>query len=973
MELWIGALNLGFLYAFMAMGVFITFRINDFPDITVDGSFTSGAAAAAVLLSAGYPPAIAVLAAFVIGALAGGVTALIHTKLDINGLLAGILVMTGLYSINLHVMKRSNIPLLNETTFLTYLSKINPGIPEEILTAIALSAVMAVFWVTVTLFFKTDFGLAMRVTGNNPDMSAASGVNVHLMKIFGVGLANGFVGVSGGLVAQYQGFADIGMGIGTILIGLASVIIGESVLRIRSMYAKVLSVIIGSVIFRFMIAFALYAGMNPMDLKLLTALFVLATLVVSMKMTRGEHRKWEWVLRVQSFLKLPQTGRQVFSRPKLQLGLVGVVVLIAAGIFFRFGRDAPKPVNREKVYKIGVVQISDHGLLNITRDSFLEEMARIGYRPGETCQFIIENANGDLPTVNTILDKFVYDDVDVVLTISTPCTQPAIKKIKDRPVVFATVANPFIIGAGKSDTNHLPNVTGVYGGVPMDKTMALVRGIFKGKLKVGAVWDPSHANSVFNVNGLKKAVKADPDATFLGANITNSSEVYLACQSLVHKGIDIFVLAPDNIVYSAFESVVKAARPRKIPIFISDVERMADGALGALGYDYASSGQQAARVVDRILKGENPKDIPFERYRKLTIGFNLDVAKEIGVTIPEAVLARATHLYGAERAETGIARKKADGSLESASPLPVDRKPRKMALFRFSDHAAIVEIEKGIMDRLKRSGVLEKFNISVHRKSAQNDFAMAQAIAQDIVRQQFDYILTITTPALQVTAQFNKKIPHIFGGVTDPYRMGVAKNTEEHQANVTGVATLQPVEATIDVMRELFPDAERIGIVWNPAEACSEACTYKARDAVKKSGFELMEVSVSNTGEVMDAVNALINRGVDLFLTSGDNTVMQAIEPIARKLIKHKIPYFTNNPPDVSVGAFVSMGADYYQVGQRTAEMAIRVINGEAPKKIPIDNFAPAMMFVNRSLAKQYGLKLSEQFLRRATEVKESS
>jgi len=964
MELWIGALNLGFLYAFMAMGVFITFRINDFPDITVDGSFTSGAAAAAVLLSGGYHPVIAILAAFVIGAVAGGITALIHTKLDINGLLAGILVMTGLYSINLHVMKRSNIPLLNETTFLTYLEKINPGIPEEILTTFALCAVMAVFWLTVTLFFKTDFGLAMRATGNNPDMSAASGVNVHLMKIFGVGLANGFVGVSGGLVAQYQGFADIGMGIGTILIGLASVIIGESVLRMRSMYAKVLSVIIGSVIFRFMIAFALYAGMNPMDLKLLTALFVLLTLVVSMKMTRGEHRKGEWVAWV----------RQNMRRPKFQSGLAAVIVLIAAGIFIRPSEDTPNPVSREKMYKIGVVQISDHGLLNITRDSFLKEMARIGYRPGETCQFIIENANGDLPTVNTILDKFVYDNVDVVLTISTPCTQPAIKKIKDRPVVFATVANPFIIGAGKSDTDHLPNVTGVYGAVPMDKTMELVRGIFKGKLKIGAVWDPSHANSVFNVNGLKAAVKADPDATFLGANITNSSEVYQACQSLVSKGINIFVLAPDNIVYSAFESVVKVAKPKKIPIFISDVERMADGALGALGYDYASSGQQAARVVDRILKGDNPKDIPFERYRKLTIGFNLEVAKEIDVTIPEAVLARATHLYGAKKAETGIvgnARKEVHRSGEPALTLPVDHKPRKMALFRFSDHAAIMDIEKGIMDELERSGVLRKFNISVHQKSAQNDFAMAQAIAQDIVRQQFDYILTITTPALQVTAQFNKKIPHIFGGVTDPYRMGVAKNPKEHQANVTGVATLQPVEATIKVMRELFPNARRIGIVWNPAEACSEACTYKARDAAKKFDFELIELSVSNTGEVMDAVNALINRGVDLFLTSGDNTVMQAIEPIARKLIKHRIPYFTNNPPDVSVGSLISMGADYYQVGQKTAKMAIRVINGEAPKNIPIDNFAPAMMFVNRSLAKQYGVELSEGFLRRATEVKE--
>jgi putative ABC transport system permease protein len=131
------------------------------------------------------------------------------------------------------------------------------------------------------LFFKTDLGIAMRVTGNNPNMAAANGVNVGRMTIFGVALANGLVGVSGGLVAQYQGFADIGMGIGTVVIGLAAVIIGESILRTPSMYAKVLSVLIGSVIFRLIIAIALFVGMNPIDLKLLTAGFVLITLIIS--------------------------------------------------------------------------------------------------------------------------------------------------------------------------------------------------------------------------------------------------------------------------------------------------------------------------------------------------------------------------------------------------------------------------------------------------------------------------------------------------------------------------------------------------------------------------------------------------------------------------------------------------------------------------------------------------------------------
>jgi len=189
MELWVGALNLGFLYAFMTMGVFITSRIFDFPDVTVDGSFTTGGAVAAVLIVTGWDPFTALAAAFIVSAIAGAATALIHTRLNINGLLAGILVMTALYSINLHIMGRSNIPLLHQTTFFTCLDKMNPGFPEkmiEVWYCISLFSIMAVFWIVASLFFKTDLGIAMRSTGNNPTMSSASGVNVNRMKIAGV-------------------------------------------------------------------------------------------------------------------------------------------------------------------------------------------------------------------------------------------------------------------------------------------------------------------------------------------------------------------------------------------------------------------------------------------------------------------------------------------------------------------------------------------------------------------------------------------------------------------------------------------------------------------------------------------------------------------------------------------------------------------------------------------------------------------
>ena len=973
MELWIGAINLGFLYAFLAMGSYLTFRIFNFPDVTVDGSFTTGAAVAAVLLTSGMNPALAVpvaiAASFILGALAGGATAFIHTRFKINGLLAGILVMTGLYSINLHIMGRSNIPLLNNTTILTFFNSLNPvsnnpgivtkitswfpsltaGVLSEIWVMVLLFLIIAIFWAVISFFFYTNLGLSMRATGNNPIMTAATGVNVNRMVIWGVALANGLVGVSGALVAQYQGFTDIGMGIGTVTIGLASVIIGESILHKRAMWCKVLSVIIGSVAFRLMIAFALYMGMNPIDLKLLTAGFVLLTLVISQNLGRSKRVEAD---ATRSFYN---TVCAYCMRYKWIVAAVSIVLLcfvvLESGIFLKAKIKGPR---------VGIVQFTENALLDITRDSFLQEMEKIGYKNGENCTLILDNAHGDPPIINSIIDRFLNEKVDIVVAISTPCTQAAINKIKDKPIVFATVASPFIIGAGTSETAHLPNVTGVYGWVPMDQMLAYAHGIFPGKKKVGVIWDPAQSNSVYNVELLKAAIAKDPDISFEGQTITNSSEVLQAAVSLVQKGIDMFILAPDNIVYSAFESIVKAASSRNVPIFMGDVERLADGALGVLGYDYTQSGIQTAHIVDRIVKGESPAKIPFERYKTLITGFNSVVAKKLGITISDEVKQKVTRFYDGTNAS------KKESATQAAAP----KKKARIALVLFSENPLMMDCQIGFMDEIQKL-TKDDFDLTFDQKCAQNEYTMAQSIAQDIVRLKYDYLCTFSTPMLQVCAQVNRTIPHIFGAVTDPYRMGVAKTQNEHQPNVTGVATFQPVADTIKLMREVFPNAKRIGVVWNPAEACSEACVYKARDAVKLYNFTLVEKNVSSTSEVMDALKSVASENIDLFITMGDNTVNLAMGTIADYLRQRKIPYFTNTFSDVDHNAFITLGADYSEVGRETARMASKVIHGANPKDVPINNFVPAKMGVNRELIQEYGLSIPEEFIKRAAKVKE--
>ena len=293
MSLLLGALTLGFIFSLIALGVLISFRIFAFPDITADGSSTLGAALAAMLLVNNVNPVLATAAGFAGGFLAGAITGILATKCKINGLLAGILVMTGLYSVNLHIMGRSNVSLLGSSTLSTYAERIglalthgrNVNVMRWEITALEASLVAASFLLVVVagavmyLFFHTNLGTAMRATGENSEMVRALGVNDENMTILGLAVSNGFIGLGGALLAQYQGFADVQMGIGMVVWGLASVIIGEALVGTRQLGLVITGAVMGSVLFRLMVAIALRLGLNPNDLKLVTAVFVFVALV----------------------------------------------------------------------------------------------------------------------------------------------------------------------------------------------------------------------------------------------------------------------------------------------------------------------------------------------------------------------------------------------------------------------------------------------------------------------------------------------------------------------------------------------------------------------------------------------------------------------------------------------------------------------------------------------------------------------
>ncbi|MFI3257958.1 MAG: ABC transporter permease [Spirochaetales bacterium] len=275
-----GAASQGVLWGIMTLGVFITFRILNFPDLTVDGSFALGGAVSAVLLTASVDPIISLCIAFVIGTLSGVITALLHTKLKIPGILAGILTMIGLYSINIRIMGKANIPLLGVTTLMNNAQSFFGF--DKTMSSLFIGIVASLIIIALLyLFFGTEIGSALRATGDNEKMARAQGINTDSMKLAGLALSNGLVALSGGLVAQSQGYADVGMGTGTIVIGLASIIIGEVLFGKRfAFWYILLSLIFGSIIYRIIIAVVLQLGLKSTDLKLLTAAIVAFALAI---------------------------------------------------------------------------------------------------------------------------------------------------------------------------------------------------------------------------------------------------------------------------------------------------------------------------------------------------------------------------------------------------------------------------------------------------------------------------------------------------------------------------------------------------------------------------------------------------------------------------------------------------------------------------------------------------------------------
>ena len=272
-----GALDLGRIFAIMSLGIFISFRILNIPDLTIDGTFTLGTSVSAILTVNGHP-VLGIIFAIAAGGLAGCVTGFLQTKMKVQPILAGILTMTALYSVNLRVMgQKPNLSLFEKESIFSGLTRL---IGEQFADLIMIAMILAVSIVVIFFFLKTQLGMSLRATGDNEDMVRASSINSDAMKIMGLAIATAFVALAGAILAQYQKFSDVSGGIGMMVVGLASIIVGEAIFGRKSIIRSLLAVVIGAVIYRFVLTIALRIGLEAGDLKLFSAILVTIAICV---------------------------------------------------------------------------------------------------------------------------------------------------------------------------------------------------------------------------------------------------------------------------------------------------------------------------------------------------------------------------------------------------------------------------------------------------------------------------------------------------------------------------------------------------------------------------------------------------------------------------------------------------------------------------------------------------------------------
>jgi ABC-type uncharacterized transport system substrate-binding protein len=667
-------------------------------------------------------------------------------------------------------------------------------------------------------------------------------------------------------------------------------------------------------------------------------------------------------MKVIPFGSRPTSNRLAWSSLK-RLSLGVFLIALSSSVLLLSDLDRRKP-SAHRIARLALLQHASQPVLDEGVQGMLDGLAENGFADGKGISLRRFNAENDIATANAIAKDITNGQYDYVLTASTLSLQAVANANQAGKAmhIFGVVTDPFGAGVGISRENplkHPRHLVGFGSFLPVADAFRLARKFFPPLRSVGLVWNTAESNSEAYTHKAREICR-ELGIDLLEANVDNSSGVFEAASSLVARGAQALWLSGDVTVLVAADSVIGAATKGRIPVFSIITPSVKRGTLFDLGANFYEVGKLTGALAAQILNGADPATIPVRDVVPRQFMVNTQALK--GLTdswrLPEDTLRLADAVVD----EAGF-HEKTTRTLRT----PPEGRTFKVGVVYFAPEPGQESCMQGLMDGLRDLGFIEGKNLEIRKAHAQGEIANIPSVLQNYVNQELDLIIPMTTPCLTAACNMVKAKPVVFTYVYDPIAAGAGRDRTDHIPNITGVGSFPPVGDTVDMIRQIVPNVKAVGTLYNSSEANSRKVVSVARDLFRKRGIQLREVAITNTSEVFQAAQVLATRDIQALWITGDNTALQAFEGIVKVATDSRLPLVINDPEFVGRGALACVGLGFYQSGYAAAKLAARVLLGENPKNLPLEDVAIKTVSLNSDVAKKLGITFPAALIKEAS------
>lgn len=592
--------------------------------------------------------------------------------------------------------------------------------------------------------------------------------------------------------------------------------------------------------------------------------------------------------------------------------------LMSAGKFqnlsVKYGRPA----------KVALINLVENHVLEQAISGVESGLAESGLVAGKDFTIKKYSAQGDMSQLSQIIQTVILEKPDVIVTVTTPVFMAVAAKVRHIPVVFTVASDPVKL---KVFRNERPdNICGIHDNPPVDKLLAMALKYDTSLKKVGIIYDASQSNSVISADKLREAGKQQK-IEILEATASVVSDLPMAAQSLVQRGARAFIISTDNLASTGFSSIVKVTKSAGIPVYVTDLDLISQGATAGIGDNFHEWGKQSGMLAAQVLAGVPPIQLPI------------------------------AELQNQQVVESGQ---------DLAGWSPSSRK-FKLRMVLYSETEFAERSKEGIMDGLAKAGLLEGTHFEMKHYNAQGDMSTLSSIMNTVKSDKVDILFAVSTPALQAALrQAGPDTKIVFTGVGDAVRAGAGTTEAEHLPHVTGITTSSSFDGMAKLILATLPAVKSVGTLFTPAEINSVLYKDWFSEALEKLGVKLIAVPVTSSTDITQAATELCRNDIQAVCQVVDNLTRPGFALIARKAAEKNLPVYVFDSDQMKDGGAICLARDYYDAGIEAAEKAAMILKGASPGTIPFNNTRSEKMMYNPGLVNKYNLKLSDSFRQNA-------